>query len=66
MKLSRTNVDKNCLSFDLVSVSFTYFVNPAHRSLKYDIQFLSINTPQHLLHAPKKMILVSQLNPSEF
>jgi hypothetical protein len=41
-------------------------LNSAHRSLKYAIQFLLIETPQNLLQALKKLILVSQVNPFEF
>jgi hypothetical protein len=41
-------------------------LNSAHPSLKYNIQFLLIQTPQNPLQASKKLVLVSQLNPFEF
>jgi hypothetical protein len=46
MKVSRTFRDKNCLSSDAVSITFTYFQNPLHPSLKSPIQFFLIETPQ--------------------
>jgi hypothetical protein len=66
MKMHRTFIDKTCLSSDVVSIIFTCFLNSAHPSLKYGIQFFKINTPQNLLQAFKKLVLVSQLSPFEF
>jgi uncharacterized C2H2 Zn-finger protein len=37
MKMRRTFRDKTCLSSDIASIPFTYFVNSAHLSLKYAI-----------------------------
>jgi hypothetical protein len=65
MKMHRTFIGKTCLSSDVVSVAFTGFLNSAHPSLKYGIQFFKIDTPQNLLQALKKLVLVSQLNPLE-
>jgi hypothetical protein len=56
----------NFLSSDIASISFTYFLNSTHLSLKYGIQFFKIDTPQNLLQALKKPVLISQLNPFEF
>jgi hypothetical protein len=36
-----------------------------HPSLKYAIQFVLMHTAQNLLQAPKKLVLVSQLNPPQ-
>jgi hypothetical protein len=66
MKLSRINIDGNCLSSDAASIAFTYFLNSAHPSLKYGIQFFVIETTQNRLEKLKKLILVSQLNSFEF
>jgi hypothetical protein len=66
MKTSRTFIYINCLSSDVASIAFTYFLNWEHLSLKYDVQFFKIDTPQNLLQALKKLVLVSQLNPFEF
>jgi hypothetical protein len=66
MKLTITNINEIYLSSDIVSIAFAYFLNPPHSSLKYAIEFFLIDTPQHLLQGPKKLILVSHLNPFEF
>jgi hypothetical protein len=66
MKTGRTVTYKNCLSSDIVSIAFTYFLNSANPSLKYHIQFFKIDTPQNLLQALKKLVLVSQPNPFDF
>jgi hypothetical protein len=66
IRMRRTFICKNCLSSDVVSIAFTYFLNSAHSSLKYGIEFLLIETPQNPLQAFKKLVLVSQLNPFEF
>jgi hypothetical protein len=66
MKMRRTFINKTCLSSDGASISFAYFLNSAHPSLKYAIRFLLIQTPQNPLQALKKLILVSQLNLFEF
>jgi hypothetical protein len=66
MKLSRNNIDGNCLSTDVASIALAYFLNPPHPSLKYVIQFFLINNPQNLLQALKQPVLVSHLNPFEF
>jgi hypothetical protein len=49
MKLNITNIDENCLSSDVVFITFTYFLNPPYPSLKYSIQFFPIDTPQNRL-----------------
>jgi hypothetical protein len=66
MKIHRTFIDKTCLSSDVASITFTYFLNSAHTSLKYAIQFLLIQNPQNPLQTLKKLVLVSQVNPFEF
>jgi hypothetical protein len=66
MKMRRTFIDKTCLSSDVASITFTYFLSSLYPSLKYAIQFLSIQTPQNLLQALKELVLVSQVNPFEF
>jgi hypothetical protein len=66
MKMHITLKDKTCLSSDVVSITFIYFLNSAHSSLKYGIQFFMIDAPQNLLQALNKLVLVSQLNPFEF
>jgi septum formation topological specificity factor MinE len=66
MKMRRTFIDKTCLSSDVASSAFANFLNSAHPSLKYAIQFLLIDIPQNPLQALKKLILVSQMNPFEF
>jgi hypothetical protein len=66
MRLSRTNINGNCLSSDVVSIALAYFLNSPHPSLKYAIQFLLIQTPQNLSQALKKLVLVSQLNSFVF
>jgi hypothetical protein len=43
MKLNRINIDENYLSSGVVSIALSYFLNSAHRSLKYAIQFFLIN-----------------------
>jgi hypothetical protein len=62
MKTERTFTHEKCLSSDVVSIAFIYFLNLAHPSLKYGIQFLLIQSPQNLLRTVKKLVLVSQLN----
>jgi hypothetical protein len=47
MKMRRTLIDKTCLSSDVVSITFTYFLNSLCPSLKYPIQFILIDTPQN-------------------
>jgi hypothetical protein len=54
MRMRKTSIDKNCLPSDVASITFAYFLNSAHRSLKYAIQFLLIQTPQNLLQRLKK------------
>jgi hypothetical protein len=66
MRMRRTFIHKICLSSDIVSIIFTYFLSLAHPSLKYGIPFLLIQTAQHPLQALKKLIFISQLNPFEF
>jgi hypothetical protein len=66
MKLNRITIDGKYLSSDVVSIALTHFLNTLHPSLKHAIQFSLIDTPQSLLQALKKLILVSHLNPSEF
>jgi hypothetical protein len=65
MKMRRTFLDKNCLSSDGASIAFADLLNSEHRSLKYAIRFLLIQTPQNTLQALKKLVLVSQVNPFE-
>jgi hypothetical protein len=66
MKMRKTLMGKICLPSDVASIAFAYFLNSAHPSLKYAIQFLLIQTAQNLFQALKKLILVSQVNPFEF
>jgi hypothetical protein len=66
MKMHRTFTDKTCLLSDVVFITFTHFLNSAHPSLKYGLQFFKIDIPQNLLQALKELVLVSQLNPFEF
>jgi hypothetical protein len=65
MKLNMINIDENCLSSDVVSIAFAYFLNPPHPSLKYVIQFLLVNNLQNLLQGLKKLVLASHLNSLE-
>jgi hypothetical protein len=37
MTMHKTFISKTCLASDIVSMTFTYFLNSAHPSLKYDI-----------------------------
>jgi hypothetical protein len=53
MKMPRTFIDETCLSSDVSSIAFAYFLNSAHPSLKYAIQFLLIQTSQNTLQALK-------------
>jgi hypothetical protein len=41
-------------------------MNSPQASLKYAIQFLLIQTPEHLWQGLKKLVVVSHLNPFEF
>jgi hypothetical protein len=66
MKMRGTFIDETCLSSDVTSIIFTYFLNSAHSSLKYAIQFLLIQTPHSPLQALTKLVLVSHVNPFEF
>jgi hypothetical protein len=66
MKMRRTFIDKSCLSSEVASIAFAYFLNSAHPSLKYAIQLLLIQTPQNPLQAFEKLVFVSQMNPFEF
>jgi hypothetical protein len=66
MKMPRTFMDETCLSSDVASIAFAYFLNSLHPSLKYAIQFSLIQTPQNPLQGLKKLVLVSQVNPFEF
>jgi hypothetical protein len=66
MKMRRTFRDKTCLSSNVAFITFAYFLISAHRSLKYAIQFVLIQTPQNPLQAFKKLVLVSQMNPFKF
>jgi hypothetical protein len=59
-------MDQNGLSSDVVSMTFTYFVNPPYPSLKYLIQFFPIDTPQNRLQGFKKLVFVSHLSSFEF
>jgi hypothetical protein len=65
-KLNKTIRDENYLSSDVISIALTYFLNSPHPSLKYAIQFFLIDITQNLLHALKKLVLVSYLNQFEF
>jgi hypothetical protein len=65
MKLNIINIDENYLSSDIVSITFTYFLNPLHSSLKYAIQFFLIDNFQNVLQALNKLVLISHLNPFE-
>jgi hypothetical protein len=49
IKMRRTFTDKTCLSSDIVSITFIYFLNSLFPSLKYLIQFFLIDTPQNRL-----------------
>jgi hypothetical protein len=66
MKMRRTFRDEICLSSDLSSVAFAYFLSSAQQSLKCGIQCALIQIPSHALQALKKLVLVSQVNPFEF
>jgi hypothetical protein len=66
IRMRRTFICKNRLSSDVVSIASTYFLNSAHPSLKYGIQFWLIQTPQNPMQTLKKLVLVSQLNSFEF
>jgi hypothetical protein len=66
MKMRRIFIDETYLSSDVASIAFAYFLISVHRSLKYAIQFLLIQTPQNPLQALKKLVIVSQVNPFEF
>jgi hypothetical protein len=66
MKMRRTFIDKTCLSSDVASLAFAYFLNLAHASMKYAIQILLIQTAHNPLQALKKLVIVSQVNPLEF
>jgi hypothetical protein len=72
MKMRRTFIDKTYLSSDvasiasIASIAFADLLNSGHRSLKYAIRLLLIQTPQNPLQVLKKLILVSQVNPFEF
>jgi hypothetical protein len=50
----------------MASITFAYFLNSVHPSLKYAIQFLLIQTPQNPLQALEKLVLISKVNPFEF
>jgi hypothetical protein len=54
MKLNMTNMDKNYLLSDVVSIALTYFLNSLRPILKYAIQFFLIDTPQNVLQRLKK------------
>jgi hypothetical protein len=47
MTMHKTYIYKTCLASDVVSITFTYFLNSAHPSLKYGIQSLLIQTTQN-------------------
>jgi hypothetical protein len=66
MKMRKTFIHKNYLSSDVVSIAFTYFLTPPYPSLKYPIQFFSIEVAQHCLQGFKKQVFVSHLSPFEF
>jgi hypothetical protein len=66
MKLNKIDIDESYLVSDVVSIALTYFLNSRHSSVKYAIQFFLSDIPQNLLHALKKLVLVSYLNPFEF
>jgi hypothetical protein len=53
MKMRKTFIYKTCLSSDVASIAFAYFLNSLHPSLKYAIQFSLIQTPQNPLQALK-------------
>jgi hypothetical protein len=59
-------MNENYLSFDVVFIALAYFLNQQHSSLKYAIQFFLVDDLQNLLHAVKKLIFISHLNPFEF
>jgi hypothetical protein len=51
MKMRRNFIDKTCLSSDVASIAFAYFLNSVRRSLKYAIEFLLIQmnwTPREI------------------
>jgi hypothetical protein len=66
MNMRRTFIGKTCLSSDGTSIACADLLNSLHRSLKYAIRFLLVQTPQNPLQALKKLVLVSQVNPFEF
>jgi hypothetical protein len=66
MEISRTFIDKTCLSSDAASITFAYFLNSLYPSLKYPIQFVLINTPENRLQRFKKLVFISDLTPFEF
>jgi hypothetical protein len=47
IKAHRTFIDKDCLSSDLFAITFTYFLNPPYPSLKYAMQFVTIEAAQN-------------------
>jgi hypothetical protein len=47
MKLSRTNIDGDCLSSGVVSIALAYFLNSLNSSLKYAVQFSLIQILQN-------------------
>jgi hypothetical protein len=53
IKVRRTVVDKNGLSSDVISITFTSFLNPRYLSLKYPIKFFLIDTLQNRLQGFK-------------
>jgi hypothetical protein len=66
IKSNITDIDKNYLSSDVIFIALACFLNPLHSSLKNAIQLFVIDTPQNLLQALKKLVLVSHLNTFEF
>jgi hypothetical protein len=43
-----------------------YFLNLLHPGLKNPTQFIVIDTPENLMQALKKLVLLTYLNPFEF
>jgi hypothetical protein len=57
MKMRRTFMGKTCLSSDGASIAFADLLNSGHRSLKYAIQFLLIQTFHNPLQALNNYVM---------
>jgi hypothetical protein len=66
MKVRRTFIDKNCLSSDVVSITFTYFLNPAVPKFEMPYSILPDQYPSKTLRGIRKLVFVSHLSPFEF